>query len=568
MTPVSGATNWPWGLFAGTRSDTDTVLIEAIDRWGVDEAVRRCNGMFAFALWDRQERALTLARDRLGKKPLYYGESADRIVFASELKALCRAPGFQAVVDRDALALFVRFSYVPDSHCIYRGIKKLPPGSLLTINEKGQLDEAGPRSFWSVREMSESAAREHHDGSDKEAIDALDTLLFDAVERRMVADVPVGATLSGGIDSSAIVAMMARSDPRRVRTFSIGFDEPQYNEAEHAKAIAGHLGTDHTELIVTHREALDVIPRIPVLYDEPFADTSQIPTALVCEMARRDVTVALSGDGGDELFAGYDRYFATLERWPGIERMPVALRHVASRVGMASARFGWRLASGTAGDRRDWLSAGGKLERNAERLAASSLEDYYAGRASRCVDAVEFVVDGVAPSIPLTEPQQWPAVADPLQRMMSTDLACNLPDQFLVKLDRASMGESLEVRSPLLDYRLVEFSLRLPRHLKVRDAERKWLLRQVLERYVPRSLTERPKQGFSTPVDEWLRGPLRDWAEALLDERRLRDEGYLHASAVRRVWQQHLAGWRDHRFLLWNFLMFQSWLEHSQRDPT
>jgi asparagine synthase (glutamine-hydrolysing) len=543
------------------HSDTE-VLLEAISRWGVDDAVRRCNGMFAFAVWDRQQRTLTLARDRLGKKPLYYGQNAGRFVFGSELKALCMAPDFEAIIDRDALALFVRFSYVPASHCIYRGIHKLPPGSLLTIRADGTPDEDGPRSYWSARELAESAEQQPTDWSDGEATDALDALLCDSVERRMVADVAVGATLSGGIDSATVVALMGRANPGGVRTFSIGYDDPKFDEAEHAKAIANHLGTEHTELIVTHTDALDIIPRLPQMYDEPFADTSQIPTALVCQMARRDVVVALSGDGGDELFAGYNRYFAVLKRWPGIERNPEVLRRAASKAGLACARLGWRLAGSAP---RAALAYGGRLERNAERLAATSLENYYMRRASRCMDPSEFVLDADPPQVPLADPLAWASISDPLQRMMTTDLACNLPDQFLVKLDRASMSQSLEVRSPLLDHRLVEFSLRLPRHLKVRDGERKWILRQVLDRYVPRALTDRPKHGFSAPVDEWLQGPLRDWAEVLLDERRLRQEGYLNADAVRRVWQQHLAGWRDHKFLLWNLLMFQSWLEQSDK---
>jgi asparagine synthase (glutamine-hydrolysing) len=537
------------------RSDTE-VLLEAIARWGTGEALRRANGMLALAVWDRRDRVLDLARDRLGKKPLYWGRFGDGIFFGSELKALRAHPRFRGEIDRDALAHLVRYSYVPAPASIFRGVHKLEPGTWLRIPAAPGAPLPAASVFWSAREAAERGARERFPGDAREAESALHDLLADAVERRMISDVPLGALLSGGIDSPTVVALMQRRSSGPVRTFTIGFREKAFDEAAPARAVAAHLGTDHTELTVTPQDALEVIPRLPVLYDEPFADTSQIPTYLVARMARGHVTVALSGDGGDELFAGYRRYFRCLARWRWLARAPAGLRRGAARVLAGAAAAGWPLGA---------PAAVGRLGRVGEQLAAASLEDLFVRASARCPEVGRFVPGGASPDGLLHAPERWAELDEPLERMMYLDLAGNLPEDILTKVDRASMGVSLEVRCPLLDHRVVELAWRFPPEWKARGGEGKWILRRVLERYVPRELFDRPKQGFGVPLAAWLRGPLREWAEGLLDPQRLRDEGHLDASAVREVWSQHLAGWRDHRLLLWNLLSFEAWLDEFTR---
>jgi asparagine synthase (glutamine-hydrolysing) len=535
------------------RSDTE-VLVEAIARWGSAEALRRANGMLAFAAWDRGARVLTLARDRLGKKPLYWGRFGDAILFGSELKALRAHPLFRAEIDREALAHLVQYSYIPAPASIFRGVRKLEPGTWLEIGAEPGAALPEPAVFWSAREVAERGEAHRFEGDEKEAESALHDLLADAVDRRMISDVPLGALLSGGIDSSTVVALMQARSSARVRTFAIGFREEAFDEAAHARAVATHLGTDHTELILTPQDALAVIPRLPTLYDEPFADTSQIPTFLVSRLAREHVTVALSGDGGDELFGGYRRYFRCLARWQWLARVPGGLRGGVARGLEGLARAGWAMRA---------PRALGRLGRVAEQLGATSLEDLFARASARCPEASRFVLGATSPDGLLHAPHRWPRLAEPLERMMLLDLAGNLPEDILTKVDRASMGVSLEVRCPILDHRVVELAWRLPPAFKARAGVGKWLLRRVLERYVPRELFERPKMGFGIPLAEWLRGPLRDWAEALLDRRRLREGGILEADAVRQVWAQHLSGWRDHRLLLWNLLSFQAWCDES-----
>ena len=555
------------------RSDTET-LLAAIECWGFEEALQAAAGMFALALWDRKDRTLSLARDRIGEKPLYYGWQNGVLLFGSELKALAAHPAFAADVDREALALLLRDLYIPSPWSIYKGIRKLPAGTYVRIAADRGRERAGelpePQPYWSLRSVIAAGCAQPFEGAPEEAVDVLHGLLLEAVRRQMVADVPLGAFLSGGIDSSTIVALMQAQSDRPVRTFTIGFKESGYDEAQYARAVAGHLGTEHTELYVSARDALDVIPRLPALFDEPFADSSQIPTFLVSAMARRHVTVALSGDGGDELFGGYLHYSATLRRWRALSHMPTPLRRLGARAVTAlfapgpvrpPARLLRRTRLG-----RGWLRMAPRACRLALQMDCRTPEQLFLQARSPCPNPSTAVHGGSAPATALTEPARWPDAPELEHRLMAIDALTYLPDDILVKVDRAAMGASLETRAPLLDHRIVEFAWRLPLSVKIRNGLQKWSLRRVLHEYVPAELVERPKAGFAIPLASWLRGPLRDWAEALLDERRLRSEGFLGPRPVRRRWNEHLSlhgQWDQH---LWSILMFQAWLEHGRRD--
>ncbi|HEX6965392.1 MAG TPA: asparagine synthase (glutamine-hydrolyzing) [Gemmatimonadaceae bacterium] len=559
------------------HSDTE-VMLAAIEAWGVEAAVKRFIGMFAFALWDRESTTLTLVRDRLGIKPLYYGWTRAGFVFGSELKALRAAPDFSNPIDRDALALLLRHSAIPAPYTIYKGVYKLAPGTLLQVDRElaaslvdVQTLSARSAVYWSAREVAEAGARTRFTGSHEEAIAELDTLLRDAVALRMEADVPLGAFLSGGVDSSAVVALMQAQSARPVQTFSIGFDETGYDEAQHAKAVARHLGTAHTELYVTPQQARDVIPRLPQMYDEPFSDSSQIPTFLVSELARRTVTVSLSGDGGDELFAGYDRYYWTRRLWQRLAAVPYPLRRAAA----ASLRAAPHLWD-TALERLVPLlpptlrvkHPHEKSRRVAELLMLDSPDALYARRLSHWRNSDVIVLGSRDLPTALTDASRRARLDDATERMLYTDLVSYLPDDILTKVDRASMATSLEARVPLLDHRVVEFAWRLPLAMKIHDAQSKWVLRQVLYKYVPRELIERPKVGFGVPIEHWLRGPLRDWAEALLDESRLRREGYLDPAPIRAMWHNHVTGRVNEHYRLWDVLMFQAWLEAQRTRQT
>jgi len=545
------------------HSDTE-VMLAAFEEWGILATLPRLNGMFAFGVWDKHTRGLTLARDRVGKKPLYYGRCGQTLLFGSELKALRAHPDFRPEIDRDALGLFIQYGWIPGPYSIFKGIGKLPAGTFLTLTAPLATDEA-PAAYWCAREVAEQGEREPFTGSLTEATDVLEALLRDSVQRRMVADVSLGALLSGGIDSTTVTALMQAMSSRPVKTFSIGFHDPAYNEAEHALAIARHLGADHTELYVTPQDSLDVIPQLPLLYDEPFADASQIPTFIVSRLARSQVTVALSGDGGDELFAGYKDYLQALEQKSRLGIMPPSWRQTMAALLAMAARQGWRLFGPKPGDELSklpgWRRFLGKLDKRMEHIAATGPVDLHGRRRARCRQAAEFVIGARAVPTALSDSGQWARVQDPLQAMLHLDFSTYLVDDILVKVDRASMGVALEVRSPLLDYRIVEFAWRLPLAMRMDPGGGKLILRRLLERYVPPTLTERPKAGFVVPVEVWLRGPLREWAESLLEPKRLRQEGFLQPEAVQRVWQQHLSGWRNHHMLLWHILMFQVWRE-------
>ncbi len=548
------------------HSDTE-VMLAAMDHWGLTEAVRRFAGMFAFAVYDRETRHLHLVRDRLGEKPLYYGWGGQTLLFGSELKALGRHPDWRGEIDRGALALFLRHGYVPAPYSIYKGIRKVPPASIVSFPTGRPGTPPTTVPYWSPRDIATAGTTNPANETDEDLTDELDRLLRRTIRREMVADVPLGAFLSGGIDSSLIVALMQAESSRPVQTFTIGFRENVYNEAHHAKAVAEHLGTDHTELYVTPEEALKVIPRLPTIYDEPFADSSQIPTALVSELARRRVTVSLSGDGGDELFGGYDRYFANRRLWNKLSSVPRPVRRAMARgIRVATSRDGnglvKRLQRMAPGRLRDPMTRH-RIQWLGDILALDTFEGLYHNSVSHWTHPGEVTIGGVEPDTSFTDPSRWAAVEGLVPRMMYLDMVSYLPDDIMVKVDRASMAVSLESRAPFLDHDVVEFAWRVPQSMRVRGDRGKWILRNLLDRYVPRSLIERPKRGFSVPIDEWLRGPLKDWAAALLDENVLRDDGFFEPAPILQRWSEHQSGACNWKNMLWNVLMFQAW-RHEQ----
>jgi asparagine synthase (glutamine-hydrolysing) len=541
------------------HSDTE-VLLEAVDCWGVRDALERCNGMFAFAVWDRLEHKLTIARDRLGEKPLYVGWIGGRLAFASELKALRRLPDWQHNIDRRALALLLRFGYVPAPFSIYPNVFKLPSASFATF---GLEDASSPfdlqtftarcERYWSLSDVAIMGTTEPFQGDVNEAVDELQGLLGDAVRLRMEADVPVGAMLSGGIDSSLITALMQQNSSRPVRTFTIGFHEENFDEAPHARKIANHLGTDHTEFHLEPSHALSTIPQLPDIYDEPFADPSQIPTILVSAIARSHVTVALSGDGGDELFFGYGRYLDALQIWGRIGDWSPRTRSVLAK------------ATETIGDVfKGPRRLGFRLARLGRRVNANSFDAYYGNLLSLALTptAEQHWLSGL-PGFPILADVPS-GLEHPSERMMFIDQSLYLPEDILTKVDRASMASSLEMRVPLLDPRVVAFAWRLPDDMRFAQGVGKVLLRQLLYRHVPRELVERPKQGFSIPLDEWLRGPLREWMGDLLNPLQMEADGYLDVNAVKKLVAEHLSGCADHGYSLWPVLMFQAWQRHYQ----
>lgn len=543
------------------HSDTET-LLAAIEAWGVEAALKRCTGMFAFALWDRGERALWLARDRFGEKPLYYGWNRAAFLFGSELKAVRAFPGFDSQLDRQALALYLRYSAIPAPFSIHQGIRKLLPGHWLRLSlrdlEQGRLGE--PKAYWSATEMAHAGRSAPFAGTEKEAADELERLLRDAIRRQMMADVPLGAFLSGGVDSSLVVALMQAQSNRPVRSFSIGFNEEAYNEAQHAEAVARHLGTEHTELYVSPSDAIAVIPRLPTIYDEPFSDSSQIPTLLVAELARRHVTVALSGDGGDELFGGYSRYLLADRLWSQLSRIPNPIRRLAARgiagVPVSGLDAMYRLVAPLLPAGKRWTFPGDRLHKGAEILSKPSGASLYRHLITHW--SPETLLPGVSEPA-MIGPTRGGPLSNLTDYMMLEDACHYLADDILVKVDRAAMMCSLETRVPLLDHSVFEFAWRLPLQHKIRDGVGKHLLRQVLYRHVPQELVDRPKMGFAVPIHSWLRGPLKDWAADLLDPVRLRNDGYFDPEPITLKWNEHQSGKRNWQYQLWNILMFQAW---------
>lgn len=543
------------------HSDTETMLA-AFVAWGPLQALQRFRGMFAFALWDRKLRCLYLARDRIGEKPLYYGWLGHTFAFGSELKALRRHPEWRGEIDRGALCLFMRHNYVPAPYSIYSGVYKLLPGNLLRLDPGAREPEIVP--YWSAAATIGDAVGNPFNEGAAAAVERLEEVLRATIAEQMIADVPLGAFLSGGIDSSTIVALMQVQSSRPVRTFSIGFHEQAYDEAIYAKAVARYLGTDHTELYVSSQQAREVIPRLPYLYDEPFADSSQIPTFLVAQLARQHVTVALSGDGGDELFAGYTRYIEVDARFRRQKTIPMPVRRAIALAitAMPLAQLDGALQFLSRTKPFGWLGADPveRLRNLAVLLDLDQPEGLYRRLVSYCVEPDALVLGGDEPPTALTDRARQVRLDDFIQLMMSIDLVSYLPDDILVKVDRAAMAVGLETRVPLLDHRVIQFAWSLPQDLKLRDGESKWILRQLLFKHVPRELLERPKMGFGVPIGAWLRGPLRDWAEALLDEKLLCSQGFFNPELVRRNWQRLLAGTADVEGLTWSILMFQAWL--------
>lgn len=563
------------------HSDTE-VMLAAIERWGLQDAVSRFVGMFAFGLWDRATRQLSLVRDRLGIKPLYFGWAGRAFVFASELKGIRCIKEFDPRLNRGALALFLRLAYVPAPFSIYEHAYKLMPGCILMVTPESARSRDGfspspddvqapwkPIRYWSVREVAERGAAFPFQGTEAEAEEQLDALLRQAIRLRMIADVPLGAFLSGGVDSSVVAALMQTQSSVPVKTFSIGFHEAGYNEADAAKRVAEHLGTDHTELYIMPEEAHAVIPKLPAMYDEPFGDSSQIPMFLVSQLARKQVTVALSGDGGDELFGGYNRYVWGRQLWRRLAPIPRPMRAaLGSMIQSLSPETWGRLYHGLSFLLPDVQRPGEQIHKLAGLLGAQDPDVMYQAMVSLWERPGETVIGAVEPRTTLNDRSSWASTLEWSLRMMYLDSVTYLPDDILTKVDRASMAVSLEARVPFLDHRVVEFAWTVPLSMKIKAAGKgKWLVRRVLDRYVPRELIERPKMGFGLPLDSWLRNGLRDWTESLLDESRLRGDGYFDPIPIRAKWREHLSCRRNWQFALWNVLMFQAWLRNHDRSP-
>lgn len=557
------------GICFRGNSDTE-VLLEAIALWGVADTLKRANGMFAFAVWDQKSRTLYLARDRFGQKPLYYGWVNKNFIFGSELSSLRKFPGVSESPDLGSIGLYLRHNAIPAPYTIYKNYWKLMPGTYLELNY-GLLASEGipePKRFWSTFGSALKASGNPLKIGQQAAVEALDDVLRKAVAQCMVSDTSLGAFLSGGIDSSTVVALMQQQSSSPVRTFSIGFDEEGYDESQYARDIATHLKTDHTELRLSPQDAQSIITDLPTIYDEPFADSSQIPTYLVSRLAREHVTVVLSGDGGDELFGGYNRYVWGRRLKMAIECSPTLFRRLLSRSCLAVPPSTWdglyRRISGPTGGKPKETQIGDKLHKLAEIIGAASCEEMYLLLVSQWKMPSDVLLDGLEHQTCLSNPSSWPGFSSFEQQMMLLDTVSYLPDDILVKLDRASMFVSLEARVPLLDHKVFEFAWSLPMNMKIENGQGKSILRQVLQKYVPRELFDRPKMGFGVPIGDWLRGGLREWAEDLLSAEMLRRQNYFNVEVVRNVWETHLRGQRNNQYMLWPILMFQCWLEYSE----
>lgn len=543
------------------HSDTET-LLAAIELWGLEQTLIRAVGMFALALWDKELQILLLARDRFGEKPLYFGWQDSLFLFGSELKSFRAHPDFKAVINRDALCLYLRHNCVPAPHSIYQDVSKLLPGTIVTVDSTDR--RVTSHYYWDpVSTMVASAKADKH--PEQQSIDLLETKLKAAVREQMMADVPLGAFLSGGIDSSLIVALMQTQSQRPVKTFSIGFHEKEYDEAGFAKEVAKHLGTEHTELYVTADDSLAVVNKLADIYDEPFSDSSQIPTYLVSKMARQHVTVSLSGDAGDEIFCGYNRYILTDRMWGKLSRIPTFIRTVAAKCLTSITVNNWNKVNQLLPATYKMPNLGDKLHKAAGVLAAKSADDLYQGLVSHWDRPEAVVIGGKEPATLLTKRTLNKSIPQDIPRMMAMDTLTYLPDDILVKVDRAAMFVSLEGRVPFLDHRVAEYAWSMPMEHKLKNGVSKYCLRQILYKYVPQHLIERPKSGFAVPIAEWLRGPLKPWAEQLLDPTRLRQEGFFVAEQVQTLWKEHQSGAKNWQHHLWDILMFQNWYEKHHK---
>lgn len=538
------------------HSDTET-LLAGFEIWGIKATIERAIGMFAIAVWDKEAQVLSLVRDRMGEKPLYYGWVNGSFVFGSELKGLKAFPNFQKEIDRQALCLYLRHNYIPAPHSIYKGISKLLPGYILNISPKNS--EPVLECYWSLESVIHNGAANRFAGTPEHAVNELEKTIKEALSRQMIADVPLGAFLSGGIDSSTVVALMQSQSSRPTKTFSIGFNVPGFNEAEFAKAVATHLGTEHTEMYVDSQDALNVIPLLPQLYDEPFSDSSQIPTFLVSKLARTHVTVALSGDAGDELFCGYNRYQVTNQTWKKLSQLPVGVRKGLSKAMRSVSPETWAKTMKYLPIKNRFQNIGDKIHKAADVMSSHSSRELYKRLVSHHLNPADLVIGAMEPTTPLDR-DLFQDLND-VEMMMALDMMTYLPDDILVKVDRAAMGVSLETRVPFLDHKVIELAWKLPLSLKLREGQSKWVLRQILYKYVPRELIERPKMGFGVPLDDWLRGPLKEWAESLLDSKRISQEGFFRPEKIQALWSEHKSGKRNWAYLLWDILMFQAWLE-------
>jgi asparagine synthase (glutamine-hydrolysing) len=548
------------------NSDTET-LLEAIDFWGIEITLQKIDGMFAFGLWDQKTRCLTLVKDRIGEKPLYYGwqgKGDNKIfLFSSELKALKMHPEFKGEINRDAIALQLRHNCIPAPYSIYKDIHKLLPGCYLQLKESDLKKFLIPQSkiYWSLTESAIYGNNNQLMLSEIDIQKGLEKHLQSSVKKQMISDVPIGAFLSGGIDSSTVVALMQSQSNHPIKTFTIGFSEEDYSEAKYAKKIAKHLGTDHTELYVSSKMAMEIIPKLPSIYDEPFSDSSQIPTYLVSQLAKQYVKVSLSGDGGDELFCGYNRHIMS-KKFSNIFRlMPLFFRKILSnRLELISTK-NWDRLSNLSPFLDQYSNFGDKMHKVVNVLKAKNLNDLYYMLCSHWQNPTELVINSKEPGTLLTEFKPELKGLNSQQQMMALDFITYLSDDILVKVDRAAMASSLETRVPFLDHKLIEYVWKIPHSLKFRNGQGKWILRKILNQYVPENLTKRSKMGFGIPIDTWLRGPLRDWAENLLNEKRLKEEGFFNPKLIRDKWEDHLSDKRNWQSDLWDILMFQAWID-------
>tara|TARA_B100000029_G_scaffold136821_1_gene131518 strand:- start:11854 stop:13800 length:1947 start_codon:yes stop_codon:yes gene_type:complete len=549
--------NYEW------RGSSDTeILLASFDRWGIRRAIDQSVGMFAFAVWDAKERSLVLGRDRMGEKPLYYGWQGDSFLFGSELKAIKKHPDFRSNINHDAVTLLLRQNNIAAPYSIYKDIYKLEPGCLLTIYASSKKTKIV--RYWSLIDTAIKGVSQPFAGSEVDAVEELEALTLSVLKKQMIADVPLGAFLSGGIDSSTIVALMQAQSSSPVKTFSIGFHENKYDEAQYAKSVASYLGTDHTEVYVTPEDAMGVIPELPAVYCEPFSDASQIPTFIVSRLAREHVTVSLSGDGGDELFCGYKRYSRSKLLWWKLNKLPFFLRDfMASGINALSVEAWDKVIKILPHNMRIGY-LGDRLYKASELLKFRDFNQFYRDfLLSNYRDPESLMLHGREPVTSLVGNEPDITNLDNIQKMMALDQIHYLPNDILVKVDRAAMWASLETRIPLLDHRIVEFAWSLPQSIKCRDNQTKWPLKQLLFKHVPRRLVDRPKAGFSVPLHDWLRGPLREWSEELLSENRMYHEGVFDPASVRVLWSEHQSGKRNWTHVLWSILMFQAWLEES-----